>query len=183
MIPGSLARRYARALLQLAPSPAARDKYAKDLVALAELGRAADENGLTLLAALSSRRFSVADRKKLLEALGRRVGADPMVIKFLAHAIDKDRIVGLPEISRAFLRLSDEAANRVQAEITSAAPMSPDAVSRLQQALATATGKTVVVTTTVDPALLGGVITKVGSYVLDGSLRTQLAQMRESLQH
>ncbi|MBK8238409.1 MAG: F0F1 ATP synthase subunit delta [Deltaproteobacteria bacterium] len=124
MIPGSLARRYARALLQLAPSPAARDKYAKDLGALAELGRAADENGLTLLAALSSRRFSVGDRKKLLEALGRRVGADPMVIKFLAHAIDKDRIVGLPEISRAFLRLSDEAANRVQAEITSAAPMS-----------------------------------------------------------
>ncbi|MBX7082932.1 MAG: ATP synthase F1 subunit delta [Nannocystaceae bacterium] len=182
MIPGALARRYARALLGLASNPTARDKYARDIVALAELSKAADENGLTLLVAMSSRRFAASDRKKLLEALGRRVGADAMVIKFLAHAIDKDRIVGLPEIARAYVRLADEAASRVQAEVTSAAPLPPETVDALQAALARASGKTVVMTTKVDPTLLGGVVTKVGSFVLDGSLRSQLSRMRQQLQ-
>lgn len=181
MIPGSLARRYARALLGLATTPMARDKYAKDIAALATLTKSVDETGASVLTVLSTRRYSIADRKKLLESLGRRVMADAMVIKFLGHAIEKDRISGLPEIARAYVRMADEAAGRLQAEVTSAAPLLPDAVTRLQQALAKATGKTIVLTTKVDPALLGGVVTKLGSYVLDGSLRTALGRMRDDL--
>lgn len=181
MIPGSLARRYARALIGLAETPAARDKFAKDLNALAEIAKSTDDAGQSVLTILSSRRYSAADRKKLVTALARRVMADPMVVKFLAHAIDKDRIVGLPEIARAYTRMADDAAGRVQAEVTSAAPLDPMATARLQQALAKATGKTIVLTTKVDPELLGGVVTKLGSYVLDGSLRTALARMRDGL--
>lgn len=183
MIPGSLARRYARALIGLAPSPAARDKYAKDLVSLTAIANSHDEAGGTVLSILSTRRYSIADRKKLLDALGRRVMADPMVIKFLAHAIDKDRIGGIAEISRAYTKLADDAAGRLQAEVTSAATLAPDAQARLQQALAKATGKTIVLTTKVDPSLLGGVVTKLGSYVLDGSLRSALERMRSGLSH
>lgn len=181
MIPGSLARRYARALLGLAPSPAARDKYAKDLAALAAVATSVDETGGTVLSVLSTRRYAIADRKKLLDALGRRVMADPMVVKFLAHAIEQDRIGGIVEISRAYTKMADDAAGRLQAEITSAAPLGPDVQARLQQALAKATGKTIVLTTKVDPELLGGVVTKLGSYVLDGSLRSALARMRTGL--
>ncbi len=181
MIPGSLARRYARALFGLAQTPAARDKFAKDLTALSALAKAPDETGVAVLTILSTRRYSVTDRKKLVEALGRRVMADPMVIKFLAHVIEKDRIEGLHEITRSYVRMADDAANRVQAEVTSAAPLADGALGRLQQALAAATGKTVVMTAKVDPALLGGVVTKLGSYVLDGSLRTALARMRQDL--
>ena len=181
MIPGSLARRYARALIGLAETPAARDKFAKDLNALAAIAKSTDDAGHTVLTVLSSRRYSATDRKKLVSALARRVMADPMVVKFLAHAIDQDRIVGLPEIARAYTRMADEAAGRLQAEVTSAAPLDPTATARLQQALAKATGKTIVMTTKVDPELLGGVVTKLGSYVLDGSLRTALARMRDGL--
>lgn len=181
MIPGSLARRYARALIGLAETPAQRDKFAKDLATIAAIAKSHDESGMPVLTVLSSRRYSAGDRKKLLNALGRRVMADPMVLKFLAHAIDKDRIEGLAEISRAFTKLADDAAGRMQAEVTSAAPLGPESVARLQQALAKATGKTIVMTTKVDPELLGGVVTKLGSYVLDGSLRSALARMRHEL--
>lgn len=181
MIPGSLARRYARALLGLAPTPIARDKYAKDITALADLAKATDNAGASVLSVLASRRYTLADRKKLLDALGRRVMADPMVIKFLAYAIEQDRIAGIVEIARAYVRMADEAAGRLQAEITSAAPLAPDAVAKLQSALAKATGKTIVLSTKVDPSLIGGVVTKLGSYILDGSVRTALERMRHDL--
>jgi len=181
VIPGSLARRYARALLGLAPNPAARDKYAKDMAALAEIAKSQDEVQLPVLTVLASRRYPQAERKKLLAALAQRVGADPMVVKFLDYVLERDRLDGLPEITRAYVRMADEAAGRMQAEIVSAAPLSPDAVSGIKNALERATGKQVVMETNVDPELIGGVVAKVGSYVLDGSLKSALARMRHEL--
>jgi F-type H+-transporting ATPase subunit delta len=181
VIPGALARRYARALLGLAPNPVARDKYAKDLVALAEIAKSQDTAQMPVLTVLASRRFPQAERKKLLSALAEKVQADPMVVKFLEHVLERDRIDGLGEISRAYVRMADETAGRLQAGITSAAPLSPDAVSGIKNALERATGKQVVMETSVDPELIGGVVAKVGSYVLDGSLKTALARMRTEL--
>jgi F-type H+-transporting ATPase subunit delta len=181
VIPGALARRYARALLGLAPTPSARDKYAKDLVALATVAKSQDEAQMPVLSVLASRRFPQADRKKLLGALASRVDADPMVVKFLGHVLERDRIAGLPDIARAYVRMADEAAGRMQAEITSAAPLSPDAVAGIKNALERATGKQIVLETRVDPELIGGVVAKVGSYLLDGSLKTALARMRTEL--
>jgi F-type H+-transporting ATPase subunit delta len=181
VIPGSLARRYARALLGLAPNAAARDKYAKDLAALAQLTKSPDEANKPLLDVLASRRFPHADRKKLLAAIAQRVGADEMVVKFLGHVIERDRIGGLSEIARAYLRMADEAAGRLQAELTSAAPLSPDTVAGIKNALERATGKQVVLETRVDPDLIGGVVAKVGSILLDGSLKSALGRMRTEL--
>lgn len=181
MIPGSLARRYARALLDLAKSPMQRDKFATDLAAFAELGRQRDEAGTSVLTVLTAERFPLAQRRDLLHALARRVAADPIVLKFLELVLEKGRINGLPDISRAYGRLADEAAGRLQAELTSATPLSPDAVSRIRTTLEQVTGKQVVTTTLVDPEIIGGIIAKVGSYVIDGSVRASLAQLRTSL--
>jgi F-type H+-transporting ATPase subunit delta len=181
VIPGALARRYARALLGLAPNPVARDKYAKDLTALVEITKSQDDAQMPVINVLGSRRYPQAERKKLLGALAQRVQADPMVVKFLEHVLERDRLDGLSEIARAYVRMADEAASRVQAEIVSAAPLSPDAVSGIKNALERATGKQVVMETSVDPELIGGVVAKVGSYVLDGSLKTALARMRTEL--
>lgn len=181
MIPGSLARRYARALLGLAPDALARDKYGKDLANLVELVKQSDETGATLLSILSGRRFPLSDRKRLVEALARRVLADATVIKFVANVIERDRISGLPEIARAYQRLADEAAGRQQAEITTATPLAPEAAMRIKSALEKATGKTIVLSTKVDPELIGGVVAKVGSYLIDGSVRASLQRMRASL--
>lgn len=181
MIPGSLARRYARALLGLATTPPQRDKFAKDMAALADLLRQEDVGGTPVHAVLAAERFSLADRTKLLEALARRVMADPMVVKFVTHVLHRGRVDGLLDIARAYQRMADEAAGRVQAHITSAAPLPPDAIERIKSALQSATGKTVVTTTSVDPELIGGVVAKVGSYVIDGSVRSSLEQLRQSM--
>jgi F-type H+-transporting ATPase subunit delta len=181
VIPGSLARRYARALIGLATSPSARDKYGRDLTAIADIARQRDEVGRPMLAVLSADRFKMADRKKLIGALARRVGADPMVVKFLDHVLERGRINGLLEIARAYQRMADDVAGRVQAQITSAQPLSPDELLEIKTALERATGKQVVATTHVDPELIGGVVAKVGSYVIDGSVRSTLEQLRATL--
>lgn len=181
MIPGSLARRYARALIGLAQSPVQRDKLATDLEAFADVAKNKDEAGRPVLATLAAERFSLADRGKLLDALLARVGADPLTGKFLHLVLTRGRIDGAPDIARAYRRMADDAAGRVNAQITSAAPLSPDALAKIKAALQQATGKQVVATTTVDPTLIGGVVAQVGSYLIDGSVRTALAQMRQAL--
>jgi F-type H+-transporting ATPase subunit delta len=181
MIPGSLARRYARALIGLAQSPIQRDKLATDLDAFAELVKNKDEVGRPVLTTLATERFAMADRGKLLDVLLRRIGADPLTGKFLHLVLQRGRIEGALEIARAYRRMADDAARRINAQITSAAPLSPDSLAKIKAALESATGKQVVATTAVDPALIGGVVAQVGSYLIDGSVRTALAQMRQAL--
>ena len=181
MIPGSLARRYARALLGLAQSGPQRDKLAKDLDAFATLCRTPDAEGIPVLTVLASDRFPVADRKKLVESFLKRLGADPLLAKFLHYVLERGRMQGVSEIARAFRRLADEAAGRIDAHITSAAPLPPDALAKIKQALEQATGKQVIATTAVDPELIGGVVARVGSTVIDGSVRSALAQLKTSL--
>jgi len=69
----------------------------------------------------------------------------------------------------------------VRAVVTSAAPLTAEKVRAIEQRLALATGKNVQLETAVDPAIIGGVITRIGSTVYDGSIRTQLAKMRQQL--
>jgi len=189
MIPGSLARRYARALLGLAQGAAQRDKLAKDLDAFAALCRTPDADGKLVLSVLASDRFPIAERKRLIDSFLRRLsggvaggaGADPLLGKFLHYVLERGRMEGVVEIARAYRRMADDAAGRIDAHITSAAPLSPEALAKLKQALERATGKQIIATTAVDPGLIGGVIAKVGSTVVDGSVRSALAQIKSSL--
>lgn len=181
MMPGSLARRYARALISLATSPGQRDKFAADLASFDDLVHQPDEQGRPVLAILQTRRFPVAERTKLVEVLCERISADPMTVKFLSHLVARDRIDGVSEINRAYRRMADDVAGRLQAEVTSTTPLSPEILGRLTQALEKNTGKTIVMTTRLDPELLGGVVAKVGSYIIDGSVRTALARMGQEL--
>jgi F-type H+-transporting ATPase subunit delta len=69
----------------------------------------------------------------------------------------------------------------VRAEVTTALPLTPDRTAQLQKKLADITGRTVQMTTSVDPSIIGGVVTRIGSTVYDGSLATQLAKLKEKL--
>jgi F-type H+-transporting ATPase subunit delta len=181
MIPGALARRYARALFDLGTSPMQRDKFNKDMAAIVEFVRNKDEAGTPVLSVLAAERFPVSERKRLMSTIASRVGADALVLKFLGHVLERGRGLGIPDIARAYQRLADDAMGRVQAHITSAAPLPPEGMARIKNALAKATGKTIVATQSVDPELIGGIVVKVGSYVIDGSVRNTLAQLKSSL--
>jgi len=69
----------------------------------------------------------------------------------------------------------------IEAEVTTAAPLPPERISELQERLARITGRTVTMTTRIDRGIIGGVVTRIGSTVYDGSVATQLAKVREKL--
>ncbi len=181
MIPGSLARRYARALIQLAQSPTQRELFARHLGSFVDAYTTSDGMGSTLGALLESERFLPSQRRKVLEVVCQRQRLDPMVGRFLDFVLERGRIKGIKQIYRHYTELNDEIAGRLKAEVISARPLGSAAIARVKDALERSTGKTIVVESSVDPTLIGGVVAKVGSTVLDGSVRTSLANLQTTL--
>jgi len=182
MIPATLARRYARALLQLADTPMQREIFGRDLAAFVRSASApADESGATLLFVLNFGIHKQSQRRALLDQVLQRMNLDATVIKFLQLVFERGRVDGVPQIADAYADLADALAGRMKATITSARPLAADSVAKLKAALERSTGKSILVDQKVDPSLLGGVVTQVGTYVFDGSVRSQLERMRTAL--
>lgn len=181
MIPGNLARRYARALLELADSPAKRDRFDKDIHALGDAFELPDELGTPLGRILEGGRFPLAARKGVARKVCQRVNVDPMVVKFVEYVVEQGRSSGIAQMARHYRDLADQQAGRVRATVTSAQSLSPDATNKIKAALEKSTGKQVVIETAVDEALIGGVVTQVGSYRLDRSVKHQLEALRADL--
>ncbi|RPI08092.1 MAG: F0F1 ATP synthase subunit delta, partial [Zetaproteobacteria bacterium] len=91
------------------------------------------------------------------------------------------RVAGLEGILRAYELLLDDRLGRVKALVTTAAPLEAEAQTELRRRLGEVTGKDVYLELRQDPTLLGGVVTQVGSRVYDGSLKTQLARLRDEM--
>lgn len=181
MISGTLAKRYARALLQLASTPAQRDRFDKDIHALAAACKTQDDTETPLFAILDTTRYPLSERKKVVQAVGRKLGSDPMVIKFAEHVVEQGRASGFEQMAHHYRDLADRKAGRVRAVVTSATRLDAGAIAKIKAALEQSTGKTVVLDTDVDPELIGGVVTQVGSHRIDRSVKTQLFNLRESL--
>lgn len=106
----------------------------------------------------------------------------PIVGKLLILLAERDRLVLVPDLVAAFRdRLLDQQ-QVVRAEVTSAAPLPADRVKGVEQALARLTGRTVRLGTRVDPTIIGGVVTRIGDTIYDGSVTTQLQRMRKTLE-
>ena len=103
------------------------------------------------------------------------------VTKLLVLLAQTRKLNLLPDLEKAYRERLLAHQNIVRAEVTSAAPLSPDKTKALEESLATVTGKKVELSVSVDPELLGGVVATIGSTVYDGSVRTQLQRMRQEL--
>ncbi len=175
MIAGSLSRRYARALLEIGVDTKKYEAIGREVRALADAFGVSAE----LSEALSNPAFPRADRQKVLEAIFPRLGTSQVVKNFTLLLLDRDRIRILPDIARELDALIDAKAGRVSATVVSATKLTPMQLASLKKALEKLSGKTVEMQKSEDPELLGGVVAKVGDIVYDGSLRTQLEQIRE----
>lgn len=171
------ARRYARALFGLAQETDAVAAIREQLAGMAELFETQPE----LRDALFRPLHPVAERRSVVSAVGERVGLAPLVRNFLNFLIDQRRLVDFDTIRAEYEQLADTAAGRVTALVTAAAPLGAHQRERLQRALAARTGRQVELEVAVDPALIGGAVARVGNVVFDGSLRTQLSQLRDTL--
>ncbi len=131
--------------------------------------------------ALLTPRHPAAERKATLRRVIEKSKQSSLLRNFCAFLIDQRRLVDLDAIRSEFVRLAEEASGRTQAQVVSAAPLDATRKKRLRRVLSERTGLDVQLEVRVDPDLIGGAIAKVGDLVFDGSLRTQLAQLRASL--
>lgn len=171
-----IARRYAKALLALAPE-ASREIVSQELEDFADAYNGSED----LRESLSSSRVSGAAKEKVLVAVMEKLGTGAQVQTFLRFLLSKRRILLAPDIATAFDALVKASMGKVEAEVTVAQEPSTELVQSLQSQLSQTSGKEVSVTIKIDPSIIGGVVTRIGSTVIDGSLRNQLNRVRQSI--
>ena len=172
-----LANRYAKALFSVAQEENANEEYAKNLNELAETFATVPE----VADALVNPVYPVEVREKVMEHLVQSLQATSIMKNFLLLVVRKKRAAVLPEIAEAFQGLVDQLGNICQGSVTSATDLSDELKGKVKAALEKLTGKTVVLSTKVDSAIIGGIVAKVGDLVLDGSIKTQLMGLKESI--
>ncbi len=177
MVTGSLARRYAKAILEIGQEHKNTDKLAGDLRSLAK----AMHDSAELVASLTNPAIRRADRRKVIDELLNRIGAHQLTKNTVYLLLDGERLASLPNISRALDQMIEAGSGRVSAEIVSARPLDVTQLAQITTALEKLSGKKVTVQKREDPELLGGVVAKMGDVVYDGSLRTQLKNLRDQL--
>lgn len=178
MADGSLARRYARALILLG-----QENNALDVIGagLGTIGGVLDLNGGELRGVLVNPGVPLAERHAVLSEVLRRLGLHAYVNNFLRLLLDKSRFAVLPEITAAFGEMADELAGRVRATVRTARALDAVTAAQVEGALAQATGRTVVVRYVVEPGLIGGMVAQVGDKVYDSSVRGRLEQLQLAL--
>jgi F-type H+-transporting ATPase subunit delta len=173
--PTVAARRYAEAAFQLASRDGALDAWADGLNLAAAL--VADER---IAVAVDNPARPYSERFSTLEQLlkGR---APEGVLKLAGLLAQRGRIDRLPNVAAEYHRLLDRERGNVAANVTSAAPLTPDETEAVRAWVARTTGKTVDLTANVDAALIGGLTVRVGDTLMDASVRGRLERLRTDL--
>jgi F-type H+-transporting ATPase subunit delta len=171
------ARRYARALLDVALETGDPSRLREELRTVAGLLR--DQRTLAL--ALGHPAFRAERRRALVRALLHGSGASDLLGRLMDLLADRGRLALLPRIAVAYEEAFNLQRGVVTAEAVTAQALGADERERLAAALRAASGREVELTTRVDPATLGGVLVRMGGKTYDGTVRRQLARLRERL--
>jgi F-type H+-transporting ATPase subunit delta len=174
---GGLAKRYAQALFELAQDARAVDVVSTDLASL----RRAMETSPDLRRLVSSPAFSAENQAKALKAILEKMGANDLTTKFVLLLSHKRRLSALGQITGAYEHLVATARGETEAEVTAACALSDTEIAELKSVLKSRLGKEPRLHSKVDPTLLGGLVVKVGSRMIDSSLRTKLDGLRSAM--
>ena len=131
--------------------------------------------------ALRNPLYPGAVKKTLFQRVAAQMELSPIVKSFLNLLVEKRRIQHLPEIADYYHRLIDEFSNILRAKVKAASKLSDADIEEVAVALEKRIGKKIVVEFEVDPSLIGGVFAQIGDFVLDGSVKRQLINFKESL--
>lgn len=177
MVSGSVARRYARALFDLAVEQGQEQVVQEQLASLADAASGSRE----VRDLFENPAYGREQRGAAVEALCKQMGSPPLLRNFLMLLVDRNRLSRIESIASYFGELADARAGRVRATIVSAVALDDAAASKLSQALERVTGRRVVLEKRVEASVLGGVVAQLAGRVYDGSLRTQLEELKHQL--
>lgn len=172
-----VAERYASAFFDLAGEENNGDALERDMRAL----RAAIGESPELRAFLRSPVYDAEDKRRAMDAILDKLGADGLTKNLVALMADKGRLFALDGVAKAYLDKAAKARGEVSAEAISAHPLTDEQIAALRGQIEQAVGKSVNLEAKTDPSLLGGLIVKVGSRMMDSSLRTRLARLHTRL--
>jgi F-type H+-transporting ATPase subunit delta len=172
-----LARRYAKALIDLAQEAGLLKEVGQDLETIAGLFAGSPE----LSNVFADPTIAAEAKTKVLEEVLEKGGVQELTMKFIHVVLLKGRILGIGEIATTYRDLLDKLQNRIRARVVAAARLSEEEGNRIRGALSRISGKEVALEIEVDESLLGGVVAYMGSQVYDGSIKNQLAQVKENL--
>jgi F-type H+-transporting ATPase subunit delta len=172
----SVARRYARALFELAQEQGQLEAAGRQL-----FDAAAELRIPELAEVAASPRLSAERRHALVDAVAKQLSLSPLVETFLLVVSDHRRLGELTSVAEQFQRLEDQALGRVRMTIRSAAPLADAQQEAIAQSFAARLGKKVITRTEVDPELLGGVVVETEGKVYDGSVRSNLERLAKRM--
>jgi F-type H+-transporting ATPase subunit delta len=174
---GGLAGRYANAVFELARDQKAVDAVSGDLASL----RRALESSPDLARLVRSPVFGADDQAKALKAILEKMGAHPLTAKFVLLLTQKRRLSALTQVIAAYEHLVAKSRGETDAEVIAARHLNDDEIAELKSMLKAKLGKEPRLHSRIDPTLLGGLIVKVGSRMIDSSLRTKLETLRAAM--
>ncbi len=177
MSASALTRRYAKALVELAVEQQAVDRYGEELATVNAV--LSQEELLRQL--LESPTLAMDKKAAMLADLAAALNLSEGMRKFLGLVLSKDRLSFLPQIEDTYRRLADELSGVLRARITAAVELDAAQQQAIGASLEQQTGKKVALSVNVDPQLIGGVQAEIGGRLFDGSVRTQLKRIEESL--
>jgi len=173
----SIARRYAKALLLIGKEDGKAESYKEELDGFANLLSREKE----LDQAICNPLYDSNGRKSVLRAIIEKIGLSTVMTSFLMLLFDKGRIGFISDINDFYQKLADELKGVARASLVSATELSSGTIEKIRMTLSKKTGKDIILEVEQDSGLIGGIVTRMGDLVLDGSIKTQLFNMRESL--
>jgi len=176
-IQASLSGRYALALFELARDARSIDAVEASLSTVRDALRDSDD----LRSLIGSPVVARGAATKAVLAVADHLGLDPATRSFLGVLAENRRLGALPAIIRAYRTLASRHRGELTAEVTSAHPLTEDQVGELKQQLRQRVGREVTVDLSVDPALLGGLVVRIGSQMIDSSIRTRLNALAHAM--
>lgn len=173
----TIANRYARALADVITERGEMNEVVSDLNGFARIMAGHEQ----LRDVFASPVISIERKRAVLNELLARLALRPTSSNFLQLLLENLRLHNLDQMLRALARELDVRTNIVSAEVTTAREISEQEKTMLRDRLRSATGKDVRLQFRADPNIIGGVVTRIGSLVYDGSIKNQLAQMKQRL--
>jgi len=173
----NIAKRYARAFFDIAREDRQYEKYYGELTLFSSIVKESKDLQELLLNPI----FDQAEKRAVVDSLLAKISISAVTANFLKLLVDKRRIGILPDIESCYRKLMDDALKKIRVDVKTAFPLSPELSQQLQKRMEEITGRQVEMIVSEDSSLLGGIVVGVGDTMYDGSVKTQLYNIRNLL--